>query len=527
MHASTETRTPARSSLDATAFRKRFSSHHYDTPFAAALNAFANRDTVLFGVPGHGLTAEGSAHKLGAFLGERALGLDIPGLIDGIDIGENNPLEQAKELAAEAWGARRTWFLTNGASQANRMAAYAVRSLGLGDTIIGQRSAHSSFTDGVILADLTPHFMFPSIDERNGINHGISPAVLNHALREATDAGKQVGAVYVISPSYFGAVADVAGLAQVAHDFDVPLVVDGAWGPHFGFHTNLPDSPARLGADLVVSSTHKMAGSLTQSAMLHLGEGPFADRLESLVDRAYTLTQTTSPSGLLLGSLDIARSEMATGFELIGESIEWVERARRILREDGRYTIISDGFAEFDDIVDHDPMRISIEVSCTGLTGHEVRNLLLHDFGMMMEISTVSAIVAFIGPGKHPDLDRFIRALFELADAAGKRGIDGNPGAITQSLPSLPPLPPPGELAARPRDAYFAANETVSAAEAIGRVSADALAAYPPGIPNVIPGEIITAETVNFLQAVAASPAGYVRGALNQDVSSFRVMRRD
>lgn len=523
MHASTHTSTPARSALDETTFRKRFSSQHYDTPFAAALNAFANRDTILFGVPGHGLTSEGSAKKLGTFLGDRALELDIPGLIDGIDIGENNPLDQAKVLAAEAWGARRTWFLTNGASQANRMAAYAIRSLGLGDTIVGQRSAHSSFTDGVILADLTPHFMFPSIDERNGINHGISPAVLEDTLREAVDAGKAVGAVYVISPSYFGAVADVAGLAEVAHSFNVPLVVDGAWGPHFGFHTDLPDSPARLGADLVVSSTHKMAGSLTQSAMLHLAEGPFADRLETLVDRAYTLTQTTSPSGLLLGSLDIARSEMATGFDLIGESIEWVDRARRILREDGRYTIISDGFTEFDDIVDHDPMRISIEVSCTGLTGHEVRHRLLHDFGMMTEISTVSAIVAFIGPGKRPDLDRFIRALFEIAESGSAAPADLS---VLSQIPTLPPMPAPGPLAVRPRDAYFAGHETVSAAEAIGRVSSDALAAYPPGIPNVIPGEVITAETVNFLQAVAASPAGYVRGALNKEVSSFRVVKQ-
>lgn len=513
-----------RPSVDAATFRKRFSSKHYETPYAAALRAHAERDTVSLMVPGHGLTGEGSARKLADFFGEQTLRLDIPGLIEGIDIGANSPLDQAKELAAQAWGARRTWFLTNGASQANRMSAYAVRSLGIGDTIIGQRSAHSSFTDGVILADLTPFFMFPSIDERNGINHGISPAVLERTLNEALAAGRQPGAVYVISPSYFGAVADVAGLSEVAHRFGVPLVVDGAWGPHFGFHTELPDSPARLGADLVVSSTHKMAGSFTQSAMLHVAEGPFADQLELLVDRAFTLTQTTSPSALLLGSLDIARAEMATGFELIGESIEWTDRARRLIREDGRYGIISDGFGAFDDIVDHDALRISLEVSCTGMTGHAVRTRLLHEYGIVTEIATVSAVVGFIGPGKKPDLDRVIRALFEMADEASVQGTAAEVGSITATLPVLPPLPAPGELALRPRDAYFAANETVSAKDAIGRVSADALAAYPPGIPNVIPGEVITAETVNFLQAVAASPAGYVRGALNKEVSAFRVV---
>lgn len=510
-------------SVDAATFRKRFSSRHYDTPFAAALRGHAERDTVSLMVPGHGLTGQGTSHKLADFFGEHTLRLDVPGLIEGIDIGENSPLDQAKELAAEAWGARRTWFLTNGASQANRMAAYAVRSLGIGDTIVGQRSAHSSFTDGVILADLTPHFIFPSIDERNGINHGVSPAALETALREASDAGKALGAVYIISPSYFGAVADVAGLADVAHSYGVPLVVDGAWGPHFGFHTELPESPTRLGADLVVSSTHKMAGSFTQSAMLHLCEGPFADRLETLVDRAFTLTQTTSPSALLLGSLDIARSEMATGFELITESIEWVDRARRIIRDDGRYGIISDGFDAFDDIVDHDPLRISIEVSGTGFTGHEVRSTLIKQYGIVVEISTVSAIVAFIGPGKKPDLDRLIRALFEIAEIGAA---SQSTGSATDSLPVLPPLPAPGPLAVRPRDAYFSAHETVTAKDAIGRVSSDALAAYPPGIPNVIPGEVITEETVRFLQAVAASPAGYVRGALDKEVGKFRVVKQ-
>lgn len=510
-------------SAEALAFRKRFGNHHYDTPYAAALGAHAGRDTLSLMVPGHGATDEGSSHKLATFFGERALEVDIPGLIDGIDIGENNPLDQAQVLAAEAWGARRAWFLTNGASQANRMAAYAVRSLGIGDTVVAQRSAHSSFTDGVILADLTPHFMFPSIDERNGINHGISPAVLEQGLAEAAAAGRNIGAVYVISPSYFGAVADVPALAEIAHRHGVPLVVDGAWGSHFGFHTDLPDSPARLGADLIVSSTHKLAGSFTQSAMLHLGDGPFADQLETLIERAHTLTQTTSPSALLLGSLDIARSEMATGFSVIGESIEWVERARNIIREDGRYTIISDTFDQFDDIIDHDPMRISIEVSCTGLTGHQVRSTLLKRYGIVVEIATVTAIVAFVGAGKRPDLDRLIRALFELADAGAAAGVSAEP--ITSTLPALPKLPPPGPLDMRPRDAYFAGHETVSAADAIGRVSSDALAAYPPGIPNVIPGEVITAETVNFLQAVAASPAGYVRGALNKEVSSFRVVK--
>ncbi|WP_241156321.1 aminotransferase class I/II-fold pyridoxal phosphate-dependent enzyme [Leucobacter chromiireducens] len=491
------------------------------TPYATALANHAERDTLNLMVPGHGATAAGLAQELGEFVTERALALDIPPLIPGIDVGPESPLIAATRLAAEAWGARRTWFLANGASQANRMAALALASRSRGDVVVAQRSAHSSFTDGVILGDLLPRFVFPSIDRARGINHGVTPDALRASLADAQRAGDAVTAVYVISPSYFGAVADVAGLAEVAHVHGVPLVVDGAWGSHFGFHPELPESPARLGADLTVSSTHKLGGSLTQSAMLHLGEGPFADELEPLLERAYMLTQTTSPNALLLGSLDIARHALVRGSEAIGETIAFVEKFRERLRNDGTFGVISDGFAEFEDIVAHDPLRVSIDVSATGVSGHAVRDRLAAEHGIFLEISTAHAIVAFIGPGKLPDLDRLAAALTTLANAPAdpRRNLD------THILsPSIPELPTPGAMRVRPRDAFFGRHETVLASEAVGRVSADALAAYPPGIPNVLPGEEITAETVAFLQTVAASPIGYVRGALDPAVAQFRVL---
>lgn len=488
------------------------------TPYATALDAQAARDTVNLMVPGHGATPSGLSSELGRFCGERALAMDIPPLIDGIDVGPESAFVQSTRLAAEAWGARRTWFLANGASQANRMAALALAGMHTGDTVIAQRSAHSSFTDGVLLGDLIPSFVFPSIDAERGINHGIDPRSLDRALQRATGDGTGVAAVYVITPSYFGAVADVAALAEVAHRHGAPLVVDGAWGSHFGFHPDLPDSPARLGADLTVSSTHKLGGSLTQSAMLHLGDGPFADALEPMLDRAYMLTQSTSASALLLGSLDVARHALVHGGELIGETLSAVERLRDALRDDGRYAIISDGFSAFPDIVAHDPLRVSIDVSTTGLSGHRVRDILGAEYGIHLEISTARAVVAFIGPGKHPDLARFARALLAIADRA-----DAPDPAVLE----FPPLPRPGRMAMRPRSAYFSRHEIVRAADAAGRVSADSLAAYPPGIPNVIPGEEITAETVDFLQTVAASPIGYVRGAFDPELSHFRVVAEE
>ncbi|MBK0418948.1 amino acid decarboxylase [Leucobacter sp. CSA1] len=490
-----------------------------DTPYADALRRHAARDTLQLMVPGHGGTDRGISGPLADFIGERALHLDIPMLMDGIDLGPESPLSDSLRLAAEAWGARRTWFLTNGASQANRTAAIAAR--GLGEHIVSQRSAHSSFSDGVLLAGLTPSFVLPTVDEHHGMAHGVSPAALDEALTRAEREGRPASAVYIISPSYFGSVSDVRGLSEVAHAHGAPLIVDGAWGPHFGFHPGLPESPARLGADLVVSSTHKLAGSLTQSAMLHLGDGPFAGRLEPLIERAFTMTASTSASALLMGSLDIARHALATGEAAIGASIEAAERFRRALREDPRFAVVSDGFDRFEDVVATDLLRVPIDVSASGVSGHWMRDHLMDRHGIYFEMATATSIVAVVGAGKTPDFDLVHRALVsavESPDAEAERAAHVGDAAF-------PALPDPGPLRMLPRDGFLGETEVVAAAEAVGRISADTLAAYPPGIPNVMPGEEITEQAVAFLRAVAESPTGYVRGAIDAGVTLFRVVR--
>lgn len=491
---------------------------HWETPYADALERHAARAPLALMVPGHGGDELGLSARLAEFLGPRPLQLDVPMLLDDIDLGADSPLARSLELAADAWGARRTWFLTGGASQANRIAALAVR--GLGENILSQRSAHSSFSDGVLSAGLVPSFVLPSIDTDNGVAHGVSPAALDEALTSAARDGRPADAVYIVSPSYFGSVSDVAGLARVAHAHGAPLIVDGAWGPHFGFHPDLPESPARLGADLVVSSTHKLGGSLTQSAMLHLGHGPFAETLEPLVERAVAITASTSTSALLQASLDIARHSLATGAEPIGRSIAASESFRAALRDDPRFAVLDDGFGAFDDIVATDPLRVAIDVSSTGVSGHWLRQRLIDVDGIFFEMSTATTLVALIGAGKTPDLARAHQALVAAADSAEAREERSTGGADV-----FPALPASGALRIVPRDAFFADTELVPAADAVGRISADTLAAYPPGIPNVIPGEEITAQTVAFLQAVAASPSGYVRGAVDQRVERFRVTR--
>lgn len=488
-------------------------------PYVDAVRRLADAHPLHVMVPGHGGTAAHGGGHLSDVLGRSTVELDVPLMLDGIDLGDESPLQESLALAADAWGARRVWWLTNGASQGNRTAALAVR--GLGERVLVQRSSHSSFSDGVLLAGLIPSFVAPNIDHVHGIAHGLTPAALDAALTAEAAAGRPAQSVYVVSPSYFGSVADVAGLAKVAHAHDAALIVDGAWGAHFGFHPGLPEAPTRLGADLVISSTHKLAGSLTQSAMLHLGEGPFADRLEPLVQRAYTMTASTSMSSILMVSLDAARHALVHGGEAIGDAIELALRFRERLRADGRFRVVSDGFAQFDDIVDTDVLRIPIDVTGLGRSGHWVRDRLIGEHGVYFEMSTATTVVAVFGALASPDLDRLTTALTAVADEAEVRQRAGD----IEPQHDFPPLPEAGTLRLLPRSAFFAESDVVTAEEAIGRVSSDTLAAYPPGIPNLMPGEEITPETVSFLQAVAASPTGFVRGAADPRVTMFRVVR--
>lgn len=487
-------------------------SSQHETPYADALRSLAGHDWQRLHVPGHQANPE-NAPGVASLVGDAALSIDFPMLFSGVDQetwrlvtpGRVTPLMRAQELAADAWGASRTWFITNGASGGNHVATTVVRALGT--ELVVQRSVHSSVIDGITHVGLTPHFVTGYVDTGLGSAHGVTAEQVADVLAEHPESA----AVYIVSPSYFGAVADVAAISQVAHDHGVPLIVDESWGSHFGLHPRLPINAARLGADLVVSSTHKAVGSLTQSAMIQLGHGSYAEALAPLVDRVVRSHQSTSCSALLLASLDEARKNIVTRPELVERALASAQEIRARVRADRRFRDATPDILASPDAVTNDPFKIAIDTRGAGITGSDAHYQLLRDHRVYAELSTPSALLLLVGAVSPVDVDRFWNALQALPEAA-----------IEPERPIV--LPAPCERAMGLGEAFYSPVEMVTFDQAVGRVSADSLAAYPPGVPNVLPGEILSSEVVNFLRSTAAAPSGYVRGAADPALATFRVV---
>jgi arginine decarboxylase len=481
-----------------------------DTPYLDALRAYAARNPGRFHVPGHKGGSGADPGMVEAF-GERALALDVPALTYGVDVGEDpTPFEHAQGLAAEAWGARRTWWLVNGASQGNHVALLALAHSG--HRVVTQRNAHSSTIDALIMSGLRPTFVAPELDPELHIAHCMTPDALDRALEETPDA---VGAT-VVSPTYFGAVADVAALVEVAHGRGVPLVVDEAWGAHLPFHEALPAHALSLGADLVISSTHKIVGSLTQSAMIHIGEGDLIE--EGVVDRCVTLIESTSPNGLLFASLDAARRSAATrGRELLDETLRALATTREAVRSIPGLDVLDERLAGAPGVFDYDPLRLAIDVRGTRASGYELSRLLRERHDVIMELAGENVMVAVYGMGEDAGAasERLVAALREVVEtlSASTQAAD----AVAFSAP-----PPWGELVMTPREAFLGPQEIVPSREAVGRVAAESLAAYPPGIPNVLPGERLTAETLDYIEQTIAH-GGSLRGASDRALRTLRV----
>lgn len=474
-------------------------------PLITALQTQIQRNNAPFHTPGHKLGRQIPA-ALGQLLGDRPFQADFPDL-PGLDLFDpEGVVAEAQTLAAQLFGAEQTWFLVNGSS-VGVMAAIAATTAP-GAAILVPRNLHRSAIAGLLVSGARPVFVLPEYDAERDLVHPPTP----EAIAVTLDQHPGIQAVLVVSPSYHGVCADLRAIAAIAHRHGIPLLVDAAHGAHLGFHPQLPASPLSQGADLVVQSTHKTLSALTQAAMLHV-QGPRIDR-----DRlGHTLQwlQTSSPSNLLLASLDGARSLLAEeGTALLGGAIDLANMGRSHLAALPGLTLL-----EAQDVptgMGLDPTRLTLLWPGWDWDGFWLDEQ-LQARGVTAELPGLRHLTLIVSLAtQHRDVDRLGAAMTALTHDAASAGVDPTPELVP------PPVLP--DLVCTPREAWFAPRQRVPWAAAVGQVSAELICPYPPGIPLLVPGERVSPEAIALLQRVQ-SLGGYVSGNADPTGETLAILK--
>jgi arginine decarboxylase len=406
----------------------------------------------------------------------------------------------AEGLAADLWGADWCRFSVAGSTHGNQALCLAIGRPG--QKVIVTRTLHRSLLLGLVLAGLHPVWVRPSVDPSSGLPGAVPVSAVAAALAAHPDAC----GVILGDPSYVGTTGDVAGHAVVAHEAGVPLIVDAAWAAHFGFHPDLPPHPLAAGADAMVTSAHKALPAITQGALvLARTSGGLLD--PARLERAFDATHTTSPAGSIMASIDAARALLARdGERLCGRLISGIAAARKRLREVPGADVLDGPGVE--------PGKLVVLLAGTGAHGGLVEQDLIAA-GMGPEMGDKDTIVPIVTIAD--DEQRILAFTEVLIESISRhRGVPRAPVAASSWT-----VDPQTVLA--PREAFFAANQTVPAASAVGRVSAELVAPYPPGIPVLAPGELITADALAALRQAAAD-GSRIAYAADPTLATFQVV---
>ena len=429
-------------------------------------------------------------HKYNPELIDAFLAFDVPHYL-GVENRRvsTRRLATAERKAGELWGADWCGFSVQGSTHGNEAMCLTVGKPG--DKVIVARTIHKSLFFGLVLAGLVPVWIRPDIDTQTGLTAGMPVERVAAALTAHPDAK----AVMLVEPSYVGGVSDVAAHAELAHAHGIPLAVDAAWGAHLGFHPDLPPHAIQAGADILVTSIHKMVTGFTQSSMvLAQGERIDLERLEA----AFEGLHTTSPSGAIFASIDLTRDILAErGAELLGGAIDLAENARKRFREVPGLGVVGPEIADRSPaLLMHDPTKIVLTLTGTGADGQVIADE-LEERGLQLEYSDKDTFAPVITMGDTPDTVDFL--VTEII-----AGIERHRGQPRPLVPITAWTLEP-DTAMSPRDAFFADHDRVPAADAVGRIAAETAVPYPPGVPALAPGERIHASTLAALQAEAKS----------------------
>ena len=451
-----------------------------NAPIYEALLRMKKMRIVPFDVPGH---KRGRGNKeLTEFLGESCMEVDVNSMkpLDNL-CHPVSVIKDAEELAAEAFGAANAFFMVGGTtSSVQAMIMYACKS---GDKIILPRNVHRSAINSLILSDAVPVYVNPDTNETLGIPLGMSVAEVERAIKENPDAK----AVLVNNPTYYGICSDLRKITEIAHAHGMLVLVDEAHGTHFYFGDDFPPTAMECGADLASVSMHKSGGSLTQSSFLLMGSRINADYMRQVIN----LTQTTSASYLLLSSLDLSRKRLALqGKEIFHETVKMAEYARYEINEIGGYYAFSKELINKDSVFDFDRSKLSVHTLSIGLAGIEVYDLLRDEYDIQIEFGDIGNILAYISVGdRKRDIERLISALAEIKRVYGK----SSTGMLSQEY--INPV-----VAETPRKAFYSKKKSLPLEETAGYICSEFVMCYPPGIPILAPGELITEDIIKYIK---------------------------
>ncbi|MEH1812416.1 MAG: aminotransferase class I/II-fold pyridoxal phosphate-dependent enzyme [Nostoc sp.] len=482
-------------------------------PLLDALKANAARPHAPFYTPGHKL-GEGISQPLADLLGKAVFRTDLTELADLDNLfAPQGVIQEAQKLAAEAFGALQTWFLVNGSTCGIEAAILA--TCGTGDKIILPRNVHSSAIAGLILSGAIPIFLNPEYNPVLDIAHSITPNAVQSALQQHPDTK----AVLIVYPTYYGVCGDLSAIANITHQYNIPLIVDEAHGAHFAFHPELPTPALDAGADLTVQSTHKVLGAMTQASMLHVrGNRIDCDR----ISKALQLVQSTSPSYLLLASLDAARQQMAMhGKMLMSRTLELAEEARtRISQIPGLSVLEMPQLAGSPGFVALDKTRLTVTVSGLGLTGFEADEILDEKLGVTAEFASLQHLTFIISLGNTPaDIEQLVQGFTSLAKEYRRSNLTVKNQVWLNLDRTLDYA-----LQLSPREAFFAVSEILPLTQTNKRICAEIVCPYPPGIPVLMPGEVITKSVLEYLQQIQAM-GGFISGCNDISLKSLKVVK--
>ena len=449
-------------------------------PIVEALRTAYENPTYQFHIPGH---TKGKAifKDFRKLIGEKALSLDTTDEFDNLGTlhPATGPIKEAQELAAQAFGARKTFFLLNGSTAGNLAIAMSLTKKG--QKIIVNRNCHRSILTGLMISGAEPVWVCPNrIDDWS-----IWGNIEAWQIEELLEKDKDISMVWVTNPTYEGVVSDIKSISAVCKKYNVPLIVDEAHGCLWNFNKHLPETALKLGADAVVHSLHKTGGSMSQTSMLHIAKDSCLD--EKSVEKALKLLHTTSPSLILLASLDAARANLQTksGLIQIDKAVANAKYLRKRLDEIPNLHQLKSDFGYKTDVT-----KVFIKID--GLSGKRLESILEIDFGIEVESASDIGVLILCNLGNKRSDFKY------LADALEKIASENHKDIYyLEKRKHMPMLEP--KIMMSLRDAYYAEKETIRKEEAIGRISAEVVAECPPGISILLPGELITEEHLPYL----------------------------